>query len=247
MKKHCSVLTLMIRSSFWPVLLVLAGMAALETGSFLFVLHRGPVEELFHLEWVVQHSGLQWIFAAAVIAVTLLLCRVGCNGSSFPAYTLNRLSVSDVAVYFWQAAANLLYFLLLWSVQLLLAFGFGRLYELLADPQFVTGQTVFLSFYRSPFFHTLLPFGDWLLWLNNLVMVLGFSLCAARYPMAQRRGRKFGEIFLVLLVFLMTMNHEIHDVPRCTFALITCIILSIFSLVKVFGLTEDPREVAEDA
>ena len=89
--------------------------------------------------------------------------------------------------------------LLLWMVQMATAFALCRWYLALAEPEFVSNQTVFLAFYRSKFLHGLLPLAESSAWVRNFFVVLGLGCASAYFPYLQRRG-KFSVSVLLLLV-----------------------------------------------
>jgi len=241
MKKHGSVCMLLVRCSIFRVLAVLAGMALVEVGLFLAVLSRGITTEGYSLELFVSKSGLQWVFGCAFLLMTILLCLPGTESGSKCGYTLRRLRVSERTVFFWQSAVNSMFYLLLWLVQILLAVGLSRLYVLMARPEFVSGQTIFLAFYRSDFFHSLLPFEDAGFWVRNAVLVLALGICAARYPHAQRRGRRGQEIIALFFGTVFFFVRGIGDVS-CVIAILVALIGAGVSLFRVL----DP-EVAYEA
>lgn len=238
MKQHRSVFSLMVHSALVPVLLVILGMIAAETVAFWLAFGQGAVP----LEVVWSHSRISWIFSVALVVLTLVLCRMGCRGSSNPRYTLERLSISRKACFGWQALANGLFILLFWAVQTLTAILLCFAFQQKAAAPFVTHQSVFLAFFRSPFLHTLLPFQDWLVWLSNGVTLLALAICSARFPLAQQNGHKFQETYLVLLVAVLTRNHGIHQLSPCVLTVLVCAALILFALHQVFFWEEEPNE-----
>lgn len=238
MKQHHSVFSLMIRSALAPVLLVLLGMIAAEAAAFRLAFGQGAVP----LELVWSRSRSFWIFSAALVGVTLILCRTGCRRASSPRYTLERLSISRCACFWWQALNNGLFLLLLWAVQTLTAVLLCAAFQQTAAAPFATRQSVFLAFFRSPFLHTLLPFQDWTVWLSNGAILLALSICSARFPLAQQNGRRFQETYLVLLVAVLAGNHGIHSVSQCVLTTIICVVLILFCLHQLFFGEEEPHE-----
>lgn len=220
MKKHLSVFMLMARSSIYKILGLLALMAAVEGALFCFVLSRGDVGGAYSLELMIQQSHILWVFGAGFLLMTLLLALTGCEGKSKCGYTLKRLSVSERWVFFWQSVYNVLCYLLLWAVQILIAVALCRLYEGLAAPEYVSGQTVFLAFYRSDFLHSLLPFEDAVFWVRNAAFALSLGVCAARFPLAQRAGKRFTEVIVLVCGVFWLFSREIGAFGSCVLA--TC-------------------------
>lgn len=193
MKKHLSVLMLMARSTLRQTVGLLVLMAAAEGGLFWLTLERWQEENGYRLEQVITDSRIIWVFGVCFVLLTILLTRA-CRQVS-GSYAAMRLSVSGRWVYFWQGVCCAACYLLLWAAQILIAIGLGRLYTALAPAEYVSGQTLFLAFYRSELFHALLPFEDALFWVRNAVMALGMGACAARVPGRTERGL-WPQIFL---------------------------------------------------
>ena len=114
MKKHISVLMLMIRSTIYRVLSLLVLMAASEAGLFWLRLQQGAIDKNFSLEAVIQESRLSWACAAFFLFVNVILSWGSYTVSN--TYTSTRLSVSKKAVYFCQCLYNTLCYLLFWMV-----------------------------------------------------------------------------------------------------------------------------------
>ncbi len=197
MKKHVSVFMLMARSTICRVLGLLALMAAVEGGLFWLALQRGSTYGDFSLELVIRNSRMIWVFGVGFVLLTVLLSRA-CRQIS-GSYTALRLSVSRRWVFFWQSVYNVLCYVLFWAVQILIALALASLYTHQAPAGYVSGQTVFLAFYRSDFLHSLLPFEDVLFWVRNGIMALSLGVCAARRPCRAERG-VWAQIILTAVV-----------------------------------------------
>ena len=135
----------MVRSTFGRIVLLLTAMTAVEAAAFAALTLRGPTEKGFGLEPILQKSGAVWIFGAAALLMTLLLCRTGMERRTKPGYLLMRLSVSERWVFVWQSVYNVFCYFLLWAWQILTGMLLCLLYTKLAPPEFLTGQTVFLA------------------------------------------------------------------------------------------------------
>ena len=199
MKRYLSVFMLLVRSSLYKVLAVLAAMAGVQTGLFVWAARRqADYLDGFLLEAAFVHSGALIIFGAAAAVITLLLCAVGCDGAARSGYTLRRLQVSEKTVMLLQWGSNCVLYLLLWGAQLAVALGLCRVWAEMW-PGLVNQQTVFLAFWRSEFLHPLLPLQDTGLWLRNAVAVVTLGAAAAVYPYRQRRGKKLPAVQVFVL------------------------------------------------
>ena len=115
MKQHGSVFLLMVRSTFYKVLLLLGAATLAETAVFVAFCLRGPTAKGFGPELLLRQGRIAWIFGAVMVLMTLLLIRTGTEKGAKTGYTLRRLSVSERWVFFWQSAYNTLCYLLLIS------------------------------------------------------------------------------------------------------------------------------------
>lgn len=227
MKKHLSVFMLMARSTVYKIIVLLAVMAAVEGGLFWLALSRGPTSSGFSLERVVQDGRMVWVFGICFLLLTVLLSRA-CRRIS-GSYTALRLSVSGGWVAFWQSVYNVLCYLLFWAVQILIAVVLCRLYTARAPAEYVTGQTVFLAFYRSKFLHSLLPFEDAVFWVRNLVMALALGVCAARRPGRADRGI-WGHIVLIAVV----VGFFLRGIGNAAAGLFAVLVVAAFAVYYIF-------------
>ena len=208
MREHTSVLWLMIQSTFWKVLALLAGTAAVQ--AFLF---QWAVQQLsanhYGLEQALTQGQAARIAGIGFLVLTAVLCMTGAErGSEKTGYTLQRLSISEKTVLFWQAIYNGSCYLLLWASQVLVMMGLAQWYTRIAEPAMVTSQTVFLAFYRHEYLHGLLPMVEIEHWVRNLVLLIGLGLSSAYFTYAQRRRWKKGEwVTMVLVVLLFFCDH----------------------------------------
>lgn len=194
MKKHISVVLLFARSTVFPMLILLAAMAAGELALFrhsLDIQLRAAAAgvEMDSLEVIIDYSNITLIFGLAFLLLTMLLCLPGCRFGSRTDYTFGRLSLNERAIYWWQAGYNAACYAILWAVQLGVVLACCALYTASAPERVYTGQTVFLAFYRSPLLHALLPLDEILLWLRNLGFLAGLALSTARVPVCVRQGK----------------------------------------------------------
>ena len=237
MKKHSSVFMLMARSTIYRVIGLLVVMAVAEAGLFRLRLQQGAIDGNFSLEAIISESRLTWACAAVFLFVNVILSWGSYTISN--AYTAARLSVSGRAVYLWQCLYNTLCYLLFWMVQILIAIGLCRMYEVLAPAELVSNQTVFLAFYRSKFLHSFLPFEDTWVWIRNILLIVALGICSSRYP---GKGKKVGIASLFLLaatgVFFI---QEIGDMTSVLFLIVFAILCSAPSLMQAVD-TEVPDE-----
>ena len=243
MNKHSSILWLMIQSSFWKVLALLAGTAAAQT-----VFFRQAVQQLqpgnYGLEQALAGGHVAGIAGIGFVCITVILCMTGAeraNGKTI--YTLQRLSVSERTVLLWQAVYNGSCYLLLWVSQVLVMMGLAQWYTRIADPSMVTSQTVFLAYYRNEYLHGLLPMLELDHWFRNGIMLVALGLSSAYFTYAQRRRQKNGELITMVLTVLWLFCDHINSEGEWLVSLISFICLS--SVVKVLWKLKREEEAHE--
>lgn len=195
MKKHLSVLGLWAKIYGWKVLCVLVLMALFETVLFGW--------RLFHPENVPPAAedvleGMPLIAGVTALTVVLLLVQGG-DSRAAVGYTLRRLSVREEITVLWKAGFNLLCLLGLWAAQMAAALALCSWYAASLPPEYRSGQTVFLAFYRVNFLHNLLPLDEWSCWIRNAVLLTALAFTAAMRTYKLRRGSRFGWGFSIFL------------------------------------------------
>ena len=206
MKKHISFLLLFARATIFPMIALLAVMAAVELTIFcrsldFHIRSADAVNEMDSLEKLLDYSNIDIIFGLAFLVLTVLLCLPGCRLGSRTDYTFSRLSLDERTIFWWQTGYNAACYLMLWAAQLAVTLACCSLYFAHAPEHAYTAQSLYLAAYRSPLLHALLPLDDLFLWLRNLGMLAGLALSTARVPLCRRQGR--APIAVVIMALTM--------------------------------------------
>ena len=206
MRKSLSIFMLFVRSSLYRVLAVIALMLVAECGVFFVTMKKfldgmaAGERGYFVLNRLIEESKIGVLFCVAFILVTVLLCRVGSDRKGGLEYTIQRLGISPVRIFFLQAACNALFYALLWLVQVYTAFAFSTCYLHMADAALKTNQTLFLEAYRSGFLFGIFPMENVWGWIADVVLVLSLGIVTARVPHASRRRKLSFGFFAMMLV-----------------------------------------------
>lgn len=197
MKKHLSVFALYVRSIIVPLMAILIAMTTVEIVLFRRQLSqlqqtmRDMIDaELFlpaSVESLIHNARLTWIFAAAFLLITLLLCKTGCEKGARPSYTLRRLRISPQSTALWQTLTNVLAYLILLGAQIVLLHSFISQYTAIIPQS--TNQTAFLAWYRSDFAHSLLPLDELTRTIRNICFLCALSTAVSLFSLRQRKGR----------------------------------------------------------
>jgi hypothetical protein len=188
MKRHLSVLMLAAGSTVCKIAGLLLAMAAAEGALFYITLKSlqggpGSLEQVFTQSRIALVSGLFFLILCALLSLTWCELR----GSRLR-YTMGRLSVREETTAVWHAAYNVLILFVFWAAQLAVALLLCRYYASVADPAYVSRQTVFLAFYRQKFLHSLLPLGETTRYIRNAALILSLGVSAASFSYRQRHG-----------------------------------------------------------
>lgn len=235
MRRHASVLMLLSRGTIYRVLLLCAALAGAEVLLFSRALGRALAETSTGLEQVFADSGAVWVFGACFLLMIALLSAAGCEFGGRQGYTLRRLRVTEKSVFFSQAGYNAFCCLLLWAAQMFTALALCGLYLTRAAPEAVSGQTVFLAFYRSSFLHSLLPLSEGSRWVRNLALVLGLGICSAGFAYWQRRKKVSFLIFALTAAALFFFQRELGRFDLDGLLILLCTGLSVRMICAVLS------------
>lgn len=227
MKKHLSIFMLIAHNSIYKVLVLLLGMAGAETGIYLWrcsPYRPDPVD----ISWLIQFGRLHWIFFATLMLLSLVLSRSGQNLIGEKTYTIQRLSISEKAIFVWLNLYHSLCFLILWSAQAIFMFLLCHRYLTeTADGSLLQSQHMLLLFYKLPFLHSLVPLEDAIAWYANLFCMAGLGFTTAGVPF-QVRKRKFPGAATFMLTFTILLFCRENGAFLPNVGLILASVLSVF-------------------
>ena len=234
MKKYLSVFGLFAQSSIYKILGIILLMILAETGLFAYAyIPAMSSEGIGRFEHYIDRSHIELCLAAAFIVITIVLCLQGTEFSSKVGYTLRRLSVSEKAVFFCQAIFNTISYLILWAVQVGILYAFSLWYTTKTPTEFVNNQSIFLSSYRSEFFHTILPLSEVMLWIRNILLFISVGFASAEFPYIQRRRKH--SLFIVplsifMLLFFITGIGAVENIMASIFIFVIVVCKSLYDI-----------------
>lgn len=243
MKQHLSVLMLAARSTVYKLLGLLLVMAAVEGALFYLVLNRLLHGELISLEQVVNQSRMPLVCGVCFLLLCVMLSLTGCeySGSKLQ-YTIKRLSVREETTVLWWAVYNTVCFLAFWAVQLLIAVLLCRLYVAKVDPVSVSGQTIFLAFYRDKFLHSLLPLEEISRYIRNALLICGLGASAACFSFRQRHGQKGIAIVALAAVTLGYFSRPMGSFGSDLVMAIMAVAVAAVAIAGIWGERVDEEE-----
>lgn len=242
MKKHLSVFGLFARSSIFKVLVILLSMSIIEIAAFYFELQDAITSyqalgsnglKMVSLEKIIDLSAINVYFRVALVLMTVVLCLPGCSFKSNTSYTLRRLSVSERATFASQSVYNLLAYMILFAVQISVAFALSQYYVISVPAECVSNQTVMLAFFRNDFLHSLLPLDEIGLWIRNVLLIVTLGLAVAEFPYKQRRKKFSATAIAIAMYIVVFFDRGIGDISHLVE---TVIVVSIILIEICYGL-----------
>ena len=212
MKGFISVFALSARAALFKTLGIIAAMAAAETGVYIFLLRKYGqslrAEEILDLRifTIIVLAGL--ILTASATALSLRK-----NGRGTPAYTIARLSITEKMAVFSCSLYNLCILLIFAAVQILLFWGFCRLYIARTESP-DAAHMIFLAFSRSDLMDKFMTLPLSLQGLPNALVIIALS-AAAGYSITGRSLFPFGFILLTTAVSLWFTSVETAMLNLC--------------------------------
>lgn len=234
---------LYVRSSFYKILLVLAGMILTE-GLLFRRLGREMAGRQIPVtpEKMIEGCFLKLVFFSALaLAFFILLWMESQRGGVKSSYTLLRLKLTWRQQFALRTGYNILCLALVFAVQAAFSAILCLRYGELLPEEFASPQLLFLTFYRSSFLHSLLPMAEAAIWVRNLLLLLAFGMEAAWGI----RGRNYWTSTALCAV---TANLFAPPVPGWT-VLVGILIYGCFNaaiLFRVLGVIGDRELVQED-
>ncbi|MBQ8279219.1 MAG: hypothetical protein IJZ23_05205 [Roseburia sp.] len=248
MKKYISIFELFARNTIYKLWLILIAMGIVQIVMFwramaewapIGVAEYGILEavEYYGLEWMVDRSNSAGFMGVAFVLMTAVLCWSGCNIGSKSNYTIQRLQVSEKAVFIMQSLYNSFCYVLLLGVQLAVLLVQCRMFIEQSDN--VTNQTVFLAFYRNEFMHSVLPMESGFRWFMNGVLIICCGVAAALFTFLQRRGKTAWTLLVTVAAILLGFVQELGNQLILVTAIVVFIIVGLATYFHVFQKNED--------
>ena len=227
---------LMARSSIYRVFFSILAVSALQAGGCYLFCRRMDQHRMVLVENAFGAAYYVILFAVGLFAVTFFLCRTGWETSSKTGYTLRRLSISERQVFLWQAVYNALVYVIFWTSQVVLIFILARWHIALYNGG---DFSEFMLFFRSAFVRGFWSMEDSFGFVRNGLLCLMLGFTSARYPLAQRQGKRFGEIFPAFLITLAVWSRSLYaDGGSDALATAASLFFIGFSLAKVLKKEE---------
>lgn len=233
MRERLAIFFLAAGNTAWRLLLILAGMAAAQTAAFVAAMHRidGSLDQVF------KGSGIMFMCAAGLILYCVALCfRVMGGKSSRTSYVLNRLSVSEKTVFAWWVIYNTLCFLIFWGVQVIILLLCCCIFTGQAEPGTYGAQTIFITFQENGFLHGMLPLGNPLRYLVNMILVLTLGITTAPNSMGTETKKVNSYIYMLVTWIILYFNEDmVGNMGWAILLFISALVVTIV-LVRILAI-----------
>lgn len=214
MKKDLSVIILIIRNSFFRVLLIILTMCLIDGLMFFTdvdLLHGWSIS----LEELLKDKPFLMGFMIALLWITNTLTLFGSGKVNKELYTLKRLQLSENQIWFYQALYHTLCYLLLLIAEITLLLFLGRYYVATSTFKAFGSVSLIEVFSTNHLLYNIIPYHNLLRWFRNLVMVVGLGITSATEPVAYRRGIStylYGpQLLLTVIVFIIDVRFWLFD------------------------------------
>lgn len=230
---------LYVRSSFYKILLVLAGMVLTE-GLLFRRLGREMAGRQIPAapEKMIEGCLLKPVFLSALsLVLCILLWTERQRGGVRSCYTLLRLKLTWRRQFVLKTGYNILCLALVFVAQAAFAAVLCLRYGELLPQEFTSPQLLFLTFYRSPFLHSLLPMAETVIWVRNLFLLLAFGAEAAwgNWPSSIALCAATASLFaLTVPSWIVVINILVYG-----FVAAVCLFSALGSEQKFFKSLED--------
>lgn len=240
MKKRLSILMLAARFTVYRVILLLLGMSIVQVGLFYLALEKGKTTGL---DVLLRQSNGGWAAVIAFILLCVILGKsVNGSGGSMSAYTVDRLSVSEIEFTGWFALFNSLMFLVFWLWEALTMLSMCLLYVWQAPQEAVGPQTVFLACYRVGYLHRLIPLADISGWVRNGAFVVALGICTATSAYHERGGRRGVAVWFAAAITLWGI-WNVNGGNRTTWTDVMFVLGSVLvTAIAVYTMISKERE-----
>lgn len=239
MKKYLSVFGLFATMNFYKILSVLGLICAAEFGLlfYKFSNFKDTVSGC-DLNLIIDSAYINICFLIAVLLITVFLCLSGTEYSSKVGYTLKRLSVSEKNIFLINAVYNSFAYMIIWVAQLLVIYIFCIFFMQNISGETISNQTVFLSSYRSIFFHSILPLSDVLLLIRNIILAVAFGFCTSHFSFKQRRKQFSYSLPALVIYSILFFVTNIGEIGNRIVTIIMSIFVILISTYLVYSTEE---------
>ena len=195
---YLSVYDLFLRSGGCKVGIVIA-LTLLAEAITLVVLMQG--ETMYYENLFARGAALP--FGIGFLLLTLALIDPLRAQKSNVDYTIRRLHIRPLDVFWVETVYVLLAYFVFWALNVTLLYACGAYFTSYISTAANREMGILLAFVRTPQLYMLLPIKNVTFWIRNITGVLALSACIARYSYFARKNQNKTILVFISVVLLV--------------------------------------------
>ena len=237
---YLSVYDLFLRSGGCKVGIVIA-LTLLAEAITLVVLMQG--ETMYYENLFARGAALP--FGIGFLLLTLALIDPLRAQKSNVDYTIRRLHIRPLDVFWVETIYVLLAYFVFWALNVTLLYAFGAYFTSHISTAANREMGLLLAFVRTPQLYMLLPIKNVTFWIRNITGVLALSACIARYSYFARKNQNKTILVFISAMLLIGSYEYVSGTEASGNLLVAALMAGCFTSARVSVSTEE-KESEED-
>lgn len=237
---YLSVYDLFLRSGGCKVGIVIA-LTLLAEAITLVVLMQG--ETMYYENLFARGAALP--FGIGFLLLTLALIDPLRAQKSNVDYTIRRLHIRPLDVFWVETVYVLLAYFVFWALNVTLLYAFGAYFTSHISTAANREMGLLLAFVRTPQLYMLLPIKNVTFWIRNITGVLALSACIARYSYFARKNQNKTILVFISAMLLIGSYEYVSGTEASGNLLVAALMAGCFTSARVSVSTEE-KESEED-
>ena len=237
---YLSVYDLFLRSGGCKVGIIIA-LTLLAEAITLVVLMRG---ETMYYENLFARNAI-WPVGIGFLLLTLALLDPLRAQKSNVDYTIRRLHIRPLDVFWVETVYVLLAYFVFWALNVTLLYAFGAYFTSHISTAANREMGLLLAFVRTPQLYMLLPVMNVTLWIRNITGVLALSACIARYSYFARKNQNKTILVFISVVLLVGSYAYVSGTEASGNLLVAAFMAGCFTSARV-SVSAEEKEPEED-
>ena len=160
-------------------------------------------------------------------------------------YTIRRLHIRPLDVFWVETVYVLLAYFVFWALNVTLLYAFGAYFTSHISTAANREMGLLLAFVRTPQLYMLLPIKNVTFWIRNITGVLALSACIARYSYFARKNQNKTILVFISAMLLIGSYAYVSGTEASGNLLVAALMAGCFTSARVSVSTEE-KEPEED-
>ena len=239
---YLSVYDLFLRSGGCKVGIVIA-LTLLAEAITLVVLMQG--ETMYYENLFARGAALP--FGIGFLLLTLALIDPLRAQKSNVDYTIRRLHIRPLDVFWVETVYVLLAYFVFWALNVTLLYACGAYFTSHISTAANREMGLLLAFVRTPQLYMLLPIKNVTFWIRNITGVLALSACIARYSYFARKNQNKTILVFISAMLLIGSYEYVSGTEASGNLLVAALMASCFTSARVSVSAEEKEPEEEPA